>query len=406
MTRIVKRGTRALLRIVLAAFVIAGLGPWQPIGAQDPPRRVILLIGDGAGISYWSAALLAAESLAVQAFPVVGLVDTRASDSKVTDSAASATAYATGVRTYNGAIGVAPDTTELETVLEMAQKRSMATGLIATSRITHATPASFAAHVPSRLMEWEIGRQILEHDVTVVMGGGWAIYDPAERPDSLDLLTQIRERYTYIETPHELAALEVDTVRCLFGMFAPSHMPGAVRPEVTLRDTVIQITSDSVTVDSSTTVADTTWVPYRSPTLPEMTFAALEVLDKDADGFFLMVEGSQPDWRGHGNQPLATIEAEMLDLDRAVGVALEYRERRPETLIVVLADHETGGLALQYDSIGTFREAYTTLSHTAEMIPLFAIGPGAERFGGIVRNDRIGQLLIEAVRGTERSRAR
>jgi alkaline phosphatase len=278
----------------------------------------------------------------------------------------------------------------------MAQKRGMATGLIATSRITHATPASFAAHVPSRVMEWEIGRQILDHNVTVVMGGGAGIYDPAKRPDSLDLRSRIMERYTYLETLEELAALDLDTVSTLFGLFAVDHMPRAVWPTVTLRDTIIQIVRDS-----ATTVADTSWVPYRSPTLPDMTEAALAVLDKDPDGFFLMVEASQPDWRGHGNEPLATVEAEMLDLDRAVGVALEYRQRNPETLIVVLADHETGGLSLQFDSTGTFQEAYTTLSHTAEMVPLFAIGPGAQRFAGIIPNYRVGQLLIDAVRGTE-----
>lgn len=394
-------------RLLLAGTVLGWMGAAIPLGAQDAPTRVILFIGDGAGIAYWTAAWMAADSLAAQAFPVVGLVDTESSDSKVTDSASSATTYATGVRTYNGAIGVGPDTTALETVLEVAQKRGMSTGLIATSRITHATPASFAAHVSSRLLEWEIGKQILEHDVTVVMGGGAAIYDAAQRPDSLDLRSQILERYTYIETPLELRSLELDTVRALFGMFAVSHMPGAVRPEVTTRQEVIPIPDgESGMLDSSFTVADTAWVPDRSPTLPEMTEAALRVLDKDPEGFFLMVEGSQPDWRGHGNQPLATVEAEMLDLDRAVGVALDYQARHPETLVVVVADHETGGLALQFDSTGTFREAYTTIAHTAEMIPLFAIGPGAEHFGGLIRNTRVGELLMERISGSSMRSAR
>ncbi len=392
-------------RVSSLLLTLSALGS-TAAGAQGTPPRVILFIADGAGISYWTAALFAAESLAVQAMPVVGLVDTRASDSKVTDSAASATAYAAGIRTYNGAIGVAPDSSAVETVLEMAQDRGMATGLVATSRITHATPASFAAHVPNRLMEWEIGRQILDHEVTVVMGGGAGIYDPSHRPDSLDLRLQILDRYTYIETPEELEALDLDKVERLFGMFAVSHMPGAIRPEVTLRDTTVQIFRDSASIDTTITVPDTTWVPYRSPTLPQMTAAALRVLDKDPDGFFLMVEGSQPDWRGHGNEPLASIQAEMLDFDAAIGVALAYHKRRPETLIVVLSDHETGGLALQYDSTGTFREGFTTIMHTAEMIPLFAVGPGAERFAGFIPNYRVGQLLIETVQSGQVSRRR
>jgi alkaline phosphatase len=185
-----------------------------------------------------------------------------------------------------------------------------------------------------------------------------------------------------------------------------------------------------------------------------MTRAALQVLDHDPDGFFLMVEGSQPDWRGHDNDPLAAITAEMLDLDQAVGVALEYQARNPETLIVVTADHETGGLAVQQagarrlltrvataadstlSQLGVARGAmdreltamadsaswylgrlsillrdraellgdssvlvarYTTGNHTADMVPLFASGPGAERFGGIKENWQVGQLLMDAV---------
>ncbi len=331
---------------------------------QEAPSRVILLIGDGVGTTYWTAALFAADHLAVQQLPVAGLVDVRSSSDRVTDSAASATSYASGVTTYNGAIGVDADSVPVKTVLEVAAERGMATGLVATSRITHATPAAFAAHVPSRGMEWEIARQIAEHEVTVVLGGGLTLFNPAARPDALDLLGPIKRRYTYVETPEQLRALRPDTVTNLFGLFTPSHMPASVD---------------------------------RAPTLPEMTEAAIAVLDRDPDGFFLMVEASQPDWRGHGNEPLETLTAEMLDFDAAVAVALEYREKHPETLIVVTGDHETGGLALQYDSTRTLVARYTTGSHTAAMVPLFAVGPEAERFGGISTNARVGALLLEIV---------
>jgi alkaline phosphatase len=110
-----------------------------------------------------------------------------------------------------------------------------------------------------------------------------------------------------------------------------------------------------------------------------------------------MVEASQPDWRAHDNEPLESLVAEMLDLDRAIEVALQYRAQHPETLILVTGDHETGGLALQYDSTGTIAASYTSGGHTAAMVPLFAIGPGAERFGGMTTNDRVGRLLIETV---------
>jgi len=389
--------------------------------AQEPPTRVILIIGDGAGASYWTAAAFAVDELAVERFPVMGLVDTRASDDKTTDSAAAGTALSAGVRTYNGAIGVDPDSNSVKTVLEVAQSRGMATGLVSTSSITHATPAAFASHVPDRNMEWEIARQLAGADVNVLLGAGRRFFDPSRRPDSLDLLSTLATRYSYVETAAELASLQTKELDRLLGLFTVGDMPAA---------------------------------PLRSPTLPDMTRAALEVLDHDPEGFFLMVEGSQPDWLGHDHEPLDAIAAEMLDLDRAIGVALEYQKGHPETLIVVTADHETGGLAIQQartsrlltraaaqaDSTAAqltevsrladrelatladsttfymarvsnlmrrqarqmgdssaFVARYTTGDHTSQMVPLFASGPGAERFGGIKDNWKIGELLMAVV---------
>jgi alkaline phosphatase len=346
--------------------------------AQESPTRVILFIGDGAGTAHWTGAAFASDNLAVRQFPVVGLVVTRASNRKITDSAAAATAYSAGVKTYNGAIGVDADTNSVPTVLEIARDRGMATGLVATSSITHATPAAFAAHVPRRSMEFEIARQIVAADVNVILGGGRRFFDQARRPDWLDLLSDIAANYAYVETEAELRGLDTGDLTKLFGLFAVEAMPPA---------------------------------PSRSPTLPSMAEAALEVLDNDPDGFFLMVEGSQPDWRAHDNDSLEAVVAEMLDLDRAIGVALEYRRLHPETLIVVTADHETGGLAVQMagqsdrtthapyaGDASDLVARYTTGSHTAEMVPLFATGPGAERFGGINDNAEIGALLMETVR--------
>jgi alkaline phosphatase len=324
-----------------------------------------LFIADGAGTSHWAATHFAADALAIRQFPVVGLVDVRSSSNDITDSAASATGYAAGVVTYNGAIGVDSDTVPVHTVLELAAERGMSTGLVATSSITHATPAAFAAHVPSRGMQYEIARQIVDHNVTVVLGGGRRYFDPAIRRDSLDLLGAVCAGRTCVSSQAELSNLALDTVTALYGLFTPDHMPAAAT---------------------------------RVPTLREMTEAALSILGRGPDGFFLMVEASQPDWRAHDNDPLEAVVAEMLDCDRAIEVALRYREQHPETLIIVTADHETGGLALERDSTGSIAADYTTGGHTASMVPLFAIGPGAEKFGGITTNARIGQLLMEAVR--------
>ncbi len=324
-----------------------------------------MFIGDGAGTGHWTAANFAADALAVRSFPVAGLVDVRSTSDDITDSAASATSYAAGVPTYSGAIGVDRDTVPVTTILEMAAVCGMGTGVVATSSITHATPAAFAAHVSNREMQFEIARQMVDQNVTVVLGGGLRFFHPSMRPDTLDLIDAIRTTHAFVQTAAEFDGIEPDTVAALWGLFAPNHMPP---------------------------------VSIRRPTLARMTDVALEILDRNAAGFFLLVEGSQPDWRSHENAPLEAVVAEMLDLDQAIGSAVQYRERHPETLIVVTGDHETGGLAIQRDGTGALAAAYTSGGHTAAMVPLFAVGPGAERFGGINTNSRVGRLLLELVR--------
>lgn len=247
-----------------------------------------------------------------------------------------------------------------KTVLELARERGLATGLVATSSITHATPAAFAAHVPSRAEEFAIASQMAKQNITVLLGGGRRFFDGRTRPDAVDLLGQLMRTYTYVDSPDSLAPVAARRPRTLLGLFADEGMPP---------------------------------VAERNPSLHDMTTSALAILDRDPDGFFLMVEGSQPDWRGHENAPLANLIAEVSDFDLAIGAALDYQQRRPETLIVVVADHETGGLALQADSTGRLTGAYTTTNHTAEWVPLFAGGPGSAKYAGILSNDRVGQLL-------------
>jgi alkaline phosphatase len=402
----------------LTFSITAFLALASPAGAQ---RRVILFIGDGVGASYWTAARLAADTLAVSRFKVMGLVDTRSANSPVTESAAGATAYSTGFRTLNGAIGVGPDSQPRETVLEAAKKQGWATGLVVTSSVTDATPAAFAAHVPSRLQEFEIARQMSVLAPDVIMGGGTRWFAPTVRPDREDLLARLRTTHTVVTDAAAFEGLRDTTITKLVGLFGPHEMPAAAA---------------------------------RAPTLPAMTKKAIDILSRDPDGFFLMVEGSQPDWRGHNNQPIGSVINEMLDLDAAIGVAVTYQRRVPDVLILVVADHETGGLAIETasDSVvltsaanglteavkrmarvmgllskpaadslettstqmqiastrmqATARNArterlvaeYTTSGHTGQMVPLFASGPGAEAFAGMIDNYRVGQLLLETVR--------
>ena len=365
------------LKLALVAALFAACAPTPDAGAPAPgtddgPFSVILMIGDGAGLAQWNAARMGLRELMVERMPVVGLVGTRSANSRVTDSAAGATAFASGVKTYNGAIGVGPDTVPVATVLERAEARGKATGLVATSTITHATPAAFAAHVPDRGFHYAIAAQLAEADVDVLLGGGRVFFDPAERPDSVDILGALRARATVADSTPALLALDLDGVDRLVGFTAEEQPPVA---------------------------------GARTPALATLTEMALDVLARDEDGFFLMVEGSQIDWRGHDNAPLGELILELNDFNNAIAAALAFQERRPNTLVIVTADHETGGLALHYGENGVFGAHYTTDGHTAGMVPLFAAGPGAEAFGGIRENDAVGRVLLDLVRRDGETRA-
>lgn len=353
------RWIRAASLIALAALA-AGPAPLAP-------PRVILFVADGAGVAYWSAALFAADGLSVERFPVLGLLDSRSTSRSIPESASSATAIATGVQSYYRSVGVGPDSLPRTSVLEAAESAGLATGLVTTTHLTDATPAAFAAHVPDRRDVLDIARQIAAAGIEVLLGDGRPAFDPATRPDSLNLIAALRRDHVWVERPDQLASIAAaDSVRALAGLFDLDR-----------------------TFDTEA----------RRPSLAEMTAAALQVLDRSAGGFFLLVENEHSDHFGHANLPLADIVAEVLHLDEAIRVALEYRAKNPSTLIVVLGDHETGGLDLVADSTGALAAAWSTTGHTAELVPVFAVGPGADRFGGIRSGAEIGRALREAVAG-------
>ncbi|MCK4409934.1 MAG: alkaline phosphatase, partial [Candidatus Eisenbacteria sp.] len=239
--------------------------------ASATPHNIILLIGDGMGVSHVTAAKIELGTLHMERLTAGGFVTTFASNRLVTDSAASGTAFATGHKSYNGAISVSPDKEPLKTVLEYAEERGLATGLVVTCSITHATPAVFAAHVDNRRKDKEIARQIASSGVDVLFGGGWSFFLPNSEPggartDGLNLLDELRERMPVALSAEEFRNLP--EANAAAALFYPGHPP---------------------------TVAS------REPSLAEMTGRALEILSRDEDGFFVMIEGSQIDWAGHEN---------------------------------------------------------------------------------------------------------
>jgi alkaline phosphatase len=339
----------------------------QPVAVAIKPKNIILLIGDGMGLSQITAAMYANKNrLNLEKFPVIGLHKTHASNDLVTDSAAGATAFACGVKTYNGAIGVNADTVAIQTILELAEERGFATGLVATSTIVHATPGSFIAHEKARNLYENIALDFLDVEVDYFVGGGKKYFDRRDNDDR-DLIEELKAKgyqiSDYYTEPFDQVILPL---RKNFGYF----------------------TSD----------ADPLPVSKGRGYLYAASKAGIKFLNKRSDkGFFLMVEGAQIDWGGHANDS-DYIVSELLDFDRVIGYAMEFAEKDEETLVIVTADHETGGYSIvqgsRMDSLAT---KFTTTYHTATMIPVFAYGPGAQAFAGVYENTAIFHKMKKAL---------
>jgi len=321
------------------------------------------MIGDGMGVSQVFAGLTANRGhLFLENFSHIGFSKTQSTDSYITDSAAGATALSAGVKSYNGAIGVAldaeGDTIPVETVLEMAEAKGLSTGLVSTSAITHATPASFIAHQPSRNLYEAIAADFLNTDIDVFIGGGYNHF--ARRKDGRDLTETLKKNGYLVEQDMDRIA----NVRSgkLAGLTAPEH--NGMYAE-------------------------------RKDMLVRSTLTALTILSQNRKGFFLMAEGSQIDWGSHHNNTIYTVE-EMLDFDRAIGEVLAFAAGDGHTLVIVTADHETGGLSLVDGDMksGMVKGSYSTSWHTSVMVPVFAYGPSAEHFTGIMDNTDIALKIM------------
>lgn len=327
------------------------------------PKKVILMIGDGMGTSQiYAARVVKGAPLSLERCTAIGFSFTHAADDFITDSGAGATAIAIGKKANNGGIGVDADNIPHRTLLEMCEKKGMATGLVATSSITHATPASFIAHVPSREMHEAIALDFLKTDVDVFIGGGRKYF--RTRKDNRNLMPELEKKGYIVKNSMEECATVVKPKLACF-----------------------------VAEDGALKVKE-----GRGEMLREATKHSLYLLNQQKKGFFLMVEGSQIDWGGHANDT-EYITSEMLDFDKAIEDALNFAKKDGETLVVITADHETGGFALNGGSIQSrkIEGAFTTGQHTGVMVPVFAYGPGAERFIGMYDNtalfDKIKALL-------------
>ncbi|NHM29348.1 alkaline phosphatase [Neobacillus terrae] len=461
MRKIVKRFFISLLitGITVLAGSPANTAKAAPRNPQlQKPKNIIYMIGDGMGIGQLEIGRLfeygKEGTLFMQTLPHAGLARTYSANNFVTDSAAGATALATGRKTNNGMIGVTPDGKEVPSILDLFKKDGKKTGVISTSLVTDATPAGFTASVTNRWSgQPEIARQQLKNQVDVILGGGGDFFEPKNQ-NGLDLVNQYRKNgYSYVTDRNQLASVKGGKV---LGLFNSSYM---------------------------TYMQDREEAGSKEPTLNEMAQKGIETLSAGNKGFFVMIEGARIDHAAHSSD-IPGIWRELIEFDEAVKYAVNWAEKRGDTLVVVTADHETMGVSaaepinieaykrikvspefmaskLIFDpntgeftaesvksafyhyaglmitdkevsdfnlrikankgqmyaskhaawEIGSIiaqhmnaginssriRALSSTGGHTANMVPIFAFGPGSERFDGVFNNieipKRMGQLL-------------
>ena len=364
--RNVRAFAAAISLFILPAFSYSGkwarpnLHP-APVGAA---KNVILFIGDGMGFEQVKAAGMFATgrpgTLSFESFPFRGSVNTGNADGKGTDSAAAATAMSTGVKVGNGVISMAfpGDAAPLETALERFQASGKSTGLVTTTIITHATPAAFGAHEPNRYNYSDIAADYLNDSRPNVLMGG-SIYLTADAAKNA--------RYTVVTDRDGLQGLDTESEVLVSGLFGSGDMPYEVDG-----------------LDGF-------------PHLSEMTLAALQILDNDPDGFFLLVEGGLIDHACHAND-IERAVGETIEFSRAVSVAVAWSEGHPDTLLIVTADHETGGLqVLANNGAGNLPSVtWGTTGHSPVPVPVSARGIGAESVSGTMENTDIFLLMMNS----------
>ncbi len=333
----------------------------------SPPKNIILLIGDGMGLSQISAYHFDQFGKSYfEYFNSIGFQKTHADDNLITDSAASGTAMFCGEKTKNTMIGVRSDSSKLESFFEEGKKRGMDVGFVVSSSVVHATPAAMYAHNSNRGDYEGIAKELIKCDFDFMVGGGEK-YFSKRSVDKRNLLKELKQKQ-YLLTNYEPRLNKIQIYEKIIWFTAEE---------------------DPVSIEEGRRY------------LPKATEVATNFLSKDSTtGFLLMVEGSQIDWALHAKDGERML-SEMKDFDKAVGKALAFAKQDGETLVIVTADHECGGMSVGGKKIGKVKMDFTGKFHTGVMVPVFAYGPGAEVFEGIYDNTEIYQK-VRSVLGWDR----
>ncbi|MHA2042702.1 MAG: alkaline phosphatase [Candidatus Thorarchaeota archaeon] len=352
------------------------------IASESNGLSIILMIGDGMGLEQvklgrW-VEVGSNGNLTMDTLPYNWSVTTHSANAAITDSAAAATSIATGVKTNNQMIGQSPSGTDLDTILEIAESMGKSTGLVSTTNFYHATPASFYANAPSRYNYDEITQQLVDvADVDIILSGGLTRFTAGQ------LTTMQARGYSLVLNRTELDVVSSGKV---LGMFESPNMP------------------DELTRDLNTV-----------PSIAEMTNKSIEILSQDPDGFFLMVEGGQIDWFSHDNDKAGTA-LEAIAFDKAINISLQYVQTHNNSILLVTADHETGGLTvvsntlsqelpsdsntetdnrnLRVERANNITTTWTGTGHTATQIPLFMYGSALSEFPDTYNIDNTGIFVI------------
>ena len=337
----------------------------QMMMSQNEQPNIILMIGDGMGLTQISSGMYAHQNTTVlEEFKYIGLSKTHSLDQLVTDSAASGTAMASGVKTGNGVIGIDGKNNFKQSILEISKERGYKAALVVTSSIVHATPASFYAKVHSRNSYETIALQLSEHEVDIFAGGGKKHF--IDRKDKRNLIEEMAG-YTFVEDISEFEATESKKIGFLTYDEEPPNL-----------------------------------IEGRKPALDKMVSISLEKLENQGAPFFMLVEGSQIDWGGHDND-MNYLLAEFKEFDKTLREVLDFAKKDGNTLVIVTADHETGGLSLVGGNYkkGKVKGKFNTEGHSATMVPVFSYGPSSEKFIGIYENTAIFDKMLQVLDATK-----
>ncbi len=303
------------------------------------------------GLSQVYAGMVAnGNSLQLERCTYSGFSKTYSSNNFITDSGAGATALACGVKTKNGMIGMGPDSIAVESILELSKKNKLSTGIVVACSVTHASAASYIAHQVNRDMNEEIALDYLKTNIDVFIGGGRKYFE--DRTDGRNLTNELKANKYQIA--YNIEEVKSQKSGKLAGLLYDDQNPG---------------------------------MPDRGTMLPDATTSAIDILGNNKRGFFLMVEGSQIDWAGHDNNPKQIIK-EVLDFDQTIGRVLDYAKKDGNTLVIITADHETGGMTILDGKFNSdnVKVQFSSKDHSGVPVPVFAYGPGAENFSGFMEN--------------------